>query len=341
MRLQNRPLLAALTAGFMLTLSPAAFAYEASVFTRASTGVAVLGAPGSTEDLPADRTASTTSTGALTLSNRAYSLTTHAGYTASATGSSFASVRPGAVSVMAAGQGSGTASPPTYFQTDSTGYGYASAGFRDGMTLDIAGVAPYTMVWVDFSVRFDGVSDVTRTSVAGGWGKGGGDYHWGLQITSAGWGAGMMYDSGTRTYQLDEYGNVTFNSLDFGSKSFGAWVMTGTELGLNAWAWAQAFGRGGVMFCPSGCTDQMAGVGSSLMDASHTLAWNGVQSVSLQDGTLVNLADVSFRSGSGLDLLQPVAAVPEPGALAMVLAGLGLVGWRARRSMRAGESRVG
>lgn len=329
MNLRARPLLALMSVA-SLALAPAAQAYTASVAARASGGVAVIGAPGSTSHEPAERTASTTTPGALSISNDAYALTTNALYTASASGHSFASVAPGLVSVMASGSGGGTASPPTWYQTDNTGYGYAGAGLTDTMTLNIAGVATGTLVWVDFSVRFDGVANVTRNAVAGGWGQGGGDYHWGLQLTSAGWGAGMMYDSGTRTLQVDGQGNVTFNTLDFGSKSFGAWLMTGTPLGINAWAWAQAFGRGGTSFCPS-CTDGMAGSGDSIMDAGHTLAWNGVEGVKLADGSVVALSGVTFTSETGLDLLQPVASVPEPSAALLTLAGLLAVTRAARR----------
>lgn len=168
-------------------------AYSASVFTRANAGVAVIGAPGSTEHLPPDRSASTTTKETLTLGNDAYALTTNAQCTVSATGSAFASVSPGLVSVKASGQGTGAALPPTYSQSDSTGYGYASGGFTDSMTLSVSGVAPGTLVWVDFAVRFEGVSGVNRTAVAGGWGKGGGDYHWLVQVTSAGWGAGTLF----------------------------------------------------------------------------------------------------------------------------------------------------
>ncbi|MFG6416740.1 PEP-CTERM sorting domain-containing protein [Roseateles sp. DC23W] len=321
MRVLNPPSLVTLLAGFALALPLAAHAYSASVFTRAGAGVSVIGAPGSTEHAPADRSASTTTVETLSLVNAANALSTYPLYTASAAAHASASVAPGVVSLRASGYGGGTASPPTYGQSDSTGYAYAWGGFNDSMTLDIAGVAAGTLVEVDFSMRFDGVANVTHSSVAGGWGKGGGDYHWLLQVTSAGWGAGMLYDSGTRTLQVDEYGNVTFNSLDFGSKSFTALLMTGAPLGLNAWAWAQAFGRGGFGFCP-GCTDQMAGAGDSVMGGgTQSLSWNGVQGVRL-NGSAVNLSTVSLVSQTGLDLMAPVTAVPEP--MSALLMGLGL-----------------
>lgn len=333
MRLQLRSFFT-LLAAFALALPQAAQAYSASGFARAGAGVSIIGAPGSKSDDPADRTAATTLAGPLTVSNSAYALTTEASYTASATGHASATVIPGAISLMAAGYGGGTASPPTWYQTDNTGYAYASAAFQDRMQLDIAGVNPGTLVKVDFSVRFDGNASVTRTAVAGGWGKGGGDYQWGLQINSAGWGAGMIYASGTRTYQQDDWGNVTFNTLDFGTKSFSAWLMTGTPLGLSAWAWAQAFGRGGTSFCPAGCTDQMAGGGNAVMDVSHTLSWEGVQGISLADGTVVNLATVSLLSETGVNLLLPVTSVPEPMSAVLLVLGLGLLSVAQRRRAR-------
>jgi hypothetical protein len=309
----------------------AAQAYTASVLTRASAGVSIIGGGGSMSHNPPERYAETTQAGPLSLSHEAHALTANFPYTASADAYAWASVAPGQIKLYAGGHASGTASPPTYWQSDSTGYAYASGGFVDEMTLTVAGLPAGTMVLLDFSVSFDGVAGVNATGVAGGWGQGGGDYSWGVQVTSGGWGAGMMYSSGTRTYQVDVNGNVTWNTLDFGTQSFQAWVMAGTPLGLRAWGWVQALGRAGFSYCPAGCTAQMAGTSSSLMDAGHTLAWGGVQRMQLADGTDVDLSQVSLWSQTGLDLMQPITDVPEPGAAAMLALGLAVLAlWRRR-----------
>ncbi|ODU02847.1 MAG: hypothetical protein ABS89_05330 [Thiobacillus sp. SCN 63-1177] len=61
------------------------------------------------------------------------------------------------------------------------------------------------------------------------------------------------------------------------------------------------------------------GTGATILDFSHSA---NLVNIALPEG-----ATASFASGN----VYNVTAVPEPDAWLMLLAGLGLIGWRARR----------
>ncbi len=63
----------------------------------------------------------------------------------------------------------------------------------------------------------------------------------------------------------------------------------------------------------------------------HTLYWGGISSLTV-DG--VELAGYDLASASGADYRFSTAAVPEPGSVALLLAGLAVIGWRQGRSRR-------
>jgi hypothetical protein len=334
MSLRTHPLPVLLLAGLALTASGAQ-AYSGVALVRAGAATSVIGGGfGGTGDSPADRSVSTDTGELVSISNQAYAEQITPWFNVVGSGAAWAQVAPGALQLRAMGSGSGNSVAPSYWQTDNSGYAHASASFASTVTLNIAGVAPGQLVNMDFALRFDGVSSVTRNVAGGGWAQGGVDYQWGFQLASPGWGAGAGYVSGVRSRLVDATGTVTVDSLDFGTKSFSAMVMTGVPLSLNLWGWVQAFGRGGTPFCPAGCTDQMQGGGVGLMDASHTLAWNGVQGVSLLDGTRLDLADVSLLGETGLNLLQPVASVPEPVSAWLLAVGLAVLSVTQRRLSR-------
>lgn len=63
---------------------------------------------------------------------------------------------------------------------------------------------------------------------------------------------------------------------------------------------------------------------------SAALAWQGIQSIELIDGTAIDLGAVSIYSNSGTDYLNAVP-VPEAETYALMLSGLGLLGLVVRR----------
>lgn len=64
-------------------------------------------------------------------------------------------------------------------------------------------------------------------------------------------------------------------------------------------------------------------------DLGNSVYWGGISSVKLLGGQEVN--NYALSSESGIDYRNSMAPIPEPGALAMMLAGLGvLVGLQRR-----------
>lgn len=105
---------------------------------------------------------------------------------------------------------------------------------------------------------------------------------------------------------------VTFN-IPF---TFG----TEFELGIFANAIARTASQAGVDF-----------INTATVDFSNTITWNGISAVTL-NGQAV---DYDLTSASGVDWRTArVTPIPEPETYAMLLAGLGLLGFVARRRRR-------
>lgn len=112
---------------------------------------------------------------------------------------------------------------------------------------------------------------------------------------------------------------VKFNSLDF--TSLAVWLQTSANTGL-----LYGFGVSHAVTATS--------------DFFSTLEWAGIDSVRDAQGNLVS--NWSVTSASGFDYshgyAEQVASVPEAETYAMMLAGLGVVGWAVRRRKLAAES---
>jgi hypothetical protein len=107
--------------------------------------------------------------------------------------------------------------------------------------------------------------------------------------------------------------SITFDSTGYALGSFSMYLVVGANGSANGY---QENSNSALI---SGSASGEAGFG-------HTIYWGGISSLSING---VDVQDFSVQSASGLD--YRVAAVPEPELWLMLSAGLGLVGWRARR----------
>ena len=155
----------------------------------------------------------------------------------------------------------------------------------------------------------------------------------GLQVLSIG--AQLLHrNSNNSAYDIDTVSvsglNVSFTQGGLaGLYSFDMPFTLGTPFVLAATLTAETR-----TFGSSGVDDVEAN-----SDFASTGTWGGISSVRLTDGTVVS--DLSVGSDSGFDwslpysaVVPPVTSVPEPGTLALLMAGLGLTGCAVRRRAR-------
>lgn len=237
-----------------------------------------------------------------------------------ADGTAFVSVQPGRVQLSAAGSGSTNVDPrptSTRVSVDAEGSASATGSFSDLVTWRAAGVPDGTAVVLAFDFRFSGVPPAVTQNFVGGYGWGGLDYQWQVQV-----GAGGLFGSGQRFYSLNSDGSVFQNTFEFGVVHATAQVVLGSPEQLRMWANLNARGHGGTV------CDNCSWVGNGATAASATfmpgLTWEGVTGARLLNGTPIALAQLSSTSDSGFEYLN-AAAVPEPASIALLLGGLGLL----------------
>jgi PEP-CTERM motif len=183
----------------------------------------------------------------------------------------------------------------------------ARASFRDDFKLDLPGVAANTQVTVNFQLLLDGSLSVGSSNIgSASWqvraDMGGGAYDLGGDAT--------LYNNspalGTHGYVGTPLGTLT------GTATFLTGHMLPLSVELTAAAQTANDGHGGAL-------------ATAAFDLSHTLRWGGM-TVSLNG---VPQSQVMLTSASGFDYLQ-AAPVPEPGTLALMLAGIALLRFRRR-----------
>ena len=182
--------------------------------------------------------------------------------------------------------------------------------FRDDFRLDLPGMPMGTQVQINFDINLSGALSVNDHNEA-----------------TAGW--QVAVDAGGGFYDLGASGHLYNNSPIFAIHGYvgdAIGVLHGTAL-VPTGQWLPL----SVELTASAQTGYDSGSDTtpcaSAFDFSHTLTWGGM--TVLLNG--VPQPGVQLTSGSGIDYLQAVA-VPEPGALSLMLMGAAVLLWRRRTS---------
>lgn len=160
-----------------------------------------------------------------------------------------------------------------------------------------------------------------------------------------------------QSYRWNNVGTISHNdSTAYHPSGYQAGATSGTSVAYNAYgdpatlSSASSFNLVSGYFTAAwrdGLSLRVVGTGAKTFDMTYALSaftpteivfnWSGVTSVtfSTSGGTFLN----SYSGGAGyqfvFDDLRLTTAVPEPGTYAMLLAGLGILGFAARRQRTA------
>ena len=293
-------------------------AIGANYFGRTSAGSGTTQVPGPSDNDIYDATApgSTSSSSAITI----------VGPTASmdAASSSFAGASPGAAHASAVARARAGNSIPG--QASASSSASSSGDFRDVFALNAASFAAGTQVLLTFGVDVHG-SFGGDGSIVGGNGPTGG---WAVEGF---WRATTFVNANNFVQGQSLFRNSNGIVNTTGDGHFGTSLYTvNVLLGLNSvrlLADASASARVATDFSIAS-TDEAALVS----DLGNAVGWGGIVALRTLDGTAIT--DFSaVSSSSGFDYAHAFSQpVPEPETYAMLLAGLGLLGFSARRRRR-------
>ncbi|MDY0742917.1 hypothetical protein SNE35_00295 [Paucibacter sp. R3-3] len=294
-----------------LALALGASSTYAGYSANVTAGASASTHSGTVVDAPANVTASTTNSNQpLLISNQAAVTSPGFPLMESGGGSGSASVQPGGIHLSAIGSANVQGDRESYDQGGASGYGYASGSFSETMVWNVAGVAPGTLVTVDFQIRVDGLTGINTSLLQGGTASGYRIYDWDVRFATVGYHAVVNSDQAN----------------DFGTFSFSAQVTTGAPVTLSLYGSVGAGANAGILcstFWGFPCDEFAHGASAlSFADLGHTLAWNGVTGLHLGDEAL-SLSALSVSSDSGFDYMGAyVGAVPEPASAALWVLGL-------------------
>lgn len=198
-----------------------------------------------------------------------------------------------------------------------SGYTISRGIFRDGLTLVVPGLARGTPVDVTFEIEVRGDLQVSPTT-------GGAAARWALQA-----------DFGGGAFDLRRQAELRNSGVG------GAPVMTGSPFGIFETTVRLAVGFEAPLYVELEGTALAAYTGSFVrnsasFDLSQSLYWGGITQVSAAGQ---NLTDYSVASTSGTDYRFSLAPVPEPGGVALMLAGLAALGGLQRARTVRGRAR--
>lgn len=245
-----------------------------------------------------------------------------------ASGSAFARAEPGILKAMAQAATDVVAHPTTRVGASSTVGAFAE--FADKVTFTSA--SPGTLLKISGTLNLTGSMSII------------GNKSGNLEV--GGLGLGSTTGSNTPTFWTwysngsfkDQTGLVYSNSWSplsplSATIPFSFYATSGQVMDINYWIRARAFADGIYSICTSSgglCDVVQQDTDVTTIDFSHSLYWGGV-SVTDQFGAPLAF---SVSSSSGFDYAAAYSPlpVPEPETYAMLLAGLGMLGFMARRT---------